>query len=501
MRNRLPLIIFVFVLSETPRAIAQTTVGGTAITNSTWLFLSLVVVGAVWGITLFLRHKQKKNSRKRKELQNGLASVRQTLDTLTRDRQAIIKQRAKALEKELDLLKQNLKAMEETLQAGKLSARRNSMLMVRISNTLRTNLNDILGFSSLLGNEFAMNEEPELFEYNENIQRSGEALIHLLNNIIDISKIESKSFSLKETACNITEITQSLIEHFRPVAEQKGIRIVFKEEETPIFAADKQAIKHILTNLIDNAIRYTEKGFIKISQSFNGKEIVWAIKDTGIGIDKAYLPDIFEPFRQQSLGYSKTTYQGAGLGLPLVKGMLKIMGGDIELESEKAVGTTVRVFFPFKKYTPGNIPSPEVAKPPKKATATPDTQLQKPGKRVLVLDGDRLEGMLIKKILTGDDVVLYDTGIPPEEWINSIFSGETLPDIILLELDFSGKGRGKDVLKKIREKFPRVAGIPVVALSAYPDATGEEEALQAGFTACLRKPFRKNELISIINRF
>ena len=503
MKTKVTGLITGSILLETFTAFGRTATktGAPAFADNLWLYLSLAVLALVAGFTFFLRRKQKKNSRKLAELQNTLASVRQTLKTLTEEQEEIVKQRTKALKKELKMLKQNLQAMENTLEESKRSARRNALLMTRISNTLRTNLNDILGFSSLLENEFALNEEPELFEYNENIRRSGEALLHLLNNIIDISKIESKNFKLHETACNLTEITRSLVEQFKPVAEQKGIHLVYKEEEVPVFAADNQAIRHILTNLIDNAVRYTEKGFIKISQTFNGKEIVWTIKDTGIGIDKAYLPDIFEPFRQQTLGYSKTTYQGAGLGLPLTKRMLNVIGGNLELESEKAVGTTVRVFFPYKKYVPEKKkPARKKKHPSLKEEAHVDTNLHNTGKRIVIFDEDRLESMLIKKILTGEETVVYDSSYLPEEWVEKILSETPKPGLLILDLDFSGKGNGSAVLKEIRKKFPELTDTPVIALSAYPDATGEKKALEAGFTAYLRKPFRKNQLISLINK-
>ncbi len=464
-----------------------------------WLFFTLGIFLIVFVITPFLRRKQKDNTQALKDTQNTLSSLRQTLKTLTENREEMIKHRANAMKKELELLKQSLKSMEETLREGQAAARQNSLLMVKISNTLRTNLNDILGFSALLGNEFALQEETELFEYNENIRRSGEALMHLLNNIIDISKIESNSFHLHETACNLTEITRHLIEKFRPVAEQKGVHIVFKEEEVPLFAADEQAVRHILTNLLDNAVKYTDKGFIKISETFNGKQLVWTIKDTGMGIDKAYLPEIFEPFRQQTLGYSKTTYQGAGLGLPLIKSMLEIMGGRIEIDSEKALGTTVRVFFPYKKFTVQRPQPTPTQKIHKETVPAKKTALQPSGKRMLVLDEDNLECMLIKKILSEMEVLTYDHSIPAAEWAEKVLKTTPLPDIILIEQDFSGKGQGPEVLKKLKQQFPTLANTPAIALSAYPGAHEEDKALQAGFSAFLHKPFRKNELISVIN--
>ncbi len=118
----------------------------------------------------------------------------------------------------------------------------------------------------------------------------------------------------------------------------------------------------------------------------------------------------------------------------------------------------------------------------------------------MIFDEDRLESMLIKKILTGEETVVYDSSYLPEEWVEKILSETPKPGLLILDLDFSGKGNGSAVLKEIRKKFPELTDTPVIALSAYPDATGEKKALEAGFTAYLRKPFRKNQLISLINK-
>ncbi len=466
-----------------------------------WLYLTLLAFWVSIGLAFVLLKNQKKASRRVSELQTSIKTMQQNLTSIEENREEIIQQRVKAIHSESERLKQNLKAMEETLKASKQSAHRNSLLMTKISNTLRTNLNDILGFSSLLGNEFALSEEKELFEYNENIRKSGESLMHLLNNIIDISKIESKSFNLNEEECNLTEITRGLVAQYKPAAEQKGLRIVFQDNKIPRFASDSQAVKHILANLLDNAVRYTEKGFIKISQTLQDKQIVWTIKDTGVGIDKAYLPDIFEPFRQQSLGYSKTAYQGAGLGLPLIKSMLDIMNSSIEIESEKAVGTTVRIYLPFKKYTSKSkaAESEQPATKDKKPAAN-KIELKKANIRILIFDKDKLGNMLIKKILPKAIVETYDEGDDPYEWLGQYIENKTLPDIFIIEINFSGKGRGAATLQNIREKYPETGKIPAIVLSAYPDNNGLEKAVKHGFAGYLSKPIHKNDLISLINQ-
>lgn len=475
---------------------------GVSFAPSVWLYLSLALFLVAVAMTFVLRKRQKRNVLRLKELQISLQALRQELISLKGNREEIVQQRIKRLYEEIKRHKQNLKAMKKTLEASKLSASRNSFLLTKISHTLRTNLNDILGFSLLLGNEFALNEEEELFEFNENIRKSGASLMHLLNNIIDISKIESKSFHLNAEECHLADISHELISQYEPIASQKHLKIVFQDNKVPPFAADSEAVKHILSNLLDNAVRYTEKGFIKISQTPKDKEIIWTIKDTGIGIDKAYLPDIFEPFRQQSLGYSKTNYQGAGLGLPLIKNMLDIMGGKIDISSEKAKGTTVTVSFPFRLFSAkSNKPVAKITDVPKGSKpAAKRSKLKKTNAKVLILDEDRLGNMLIKKILPEAKVEAYSNETGPYEWIAQQLKDQTSPDILMIEIDFTGRRKGAAVLQKIKERFPEVKHTPVIALSAYPDSNGSEKAIQQGFAAYLQKPFHKNDLIFLINK-
>lgn len=471
-------------------------------TASSWFYLSLALFLAAIGVAFVLRKKQKQHALRLEKLQTSLKTLQQELTSLKENREEIIKQRIKSLYDELESRKQNLEAMKKTLEASKRSANQNSFLLTKISHTLRTNLNDILGFSLLLGNEFALSEEQELFEFNENIRKSGASLMHLLNNIIDISKIESKSFHLHAEECHLADISHKLISQYEPAAGQKDIKIVFQDSKVPPFAADSEAVKHILSNLLDNAVRYTEKGFIKISQTLQDNEVAWTIKDTGTGIDKAYLPDIFEPFRQQSLGYSKTNYQGAGLGLPLIKNMLDIMGGRIDISSEKAKGTTVTIYLPFKLFTAKSVqPDTKKRATAKDEKAVPKkSELKKTNARILILDEDRLGNMLIKKILPGAQVEAYNKETDPYKWIAQQLENKTRPDILMVEMDFTGKRKGEAVLQKIKEKYPDIEHIPAIALSSYPDSNGAEKAVQQGFTKYLQKPFHKNDLIFLINQ-
>ncbi len=471
-------------------------------TPSLWLYLSLAFLLVIAGVSFILYKKHQVNTLQLNELHNTIKELQKKLNLLERDKEKIIQQRIKSLRVEFENRKQNIKSMKKALEEAKQSASRNSFLLTKISNTLRTNLNDILGFSLLLENEFALNEEKELFEYNENIRKSGASLMHLLNNIIDISKIEAKNFHLKEEKCILKNITTELISRYEPSASQKEIKIVFQNDNIPPFASDCETIKHIFSNLLDNAVRYTETGFIKITQTLKDKEVIWTIKDTGAGIDIAYLPDIFEPFRGQSLGYNKNNYQGSGLGLPLIKSMLNLMGGKINISSEKAKGTTVTIRLPFKLYSTENTAS-ELSKQTKPKNKKPELKksaLNKKNARIIIFDKDKIGNMLIKKILPEAIIEICDKESEFNEWTNQQLNSQLTPDILMIELDFTGEKNGSAILQKLRKKYPAIKNTPVVALSAYPDSDGAVKAKQQGFTAYLQKPFHKNDLIFLLNQ-
>ncbi len=500
MRNRkIQILVLVFLMLSSAQLFASG--NNVATTTPIWLYLLAALLLILIVIALILINKKRRNALQLEKLQASLKTLNQELLSLRENKKEIILQRIEALRDEIKAREHNLEAMKKTLKASKLSASRNSFLLTKISQTLRTNLNDILGFSLLLENEFALSEEEELFEYNENIRKSGASLMHLLNNIIDISKIESKSFRLKEEACHLADISEELIRQYQPVATLKGIKIVFQDNKVPPFAADCETVRHILSNLLDNSVNYTEKGFIKISQTVKDEMVVWTIKDTGIGIDKAYLPDIFEPFRQQSLGYSKLSNQGAGLGLPLIKNMLELMNGKINIESEKVKGTTVTVYLPFMAFSEQSTPTPkETATPKKKNRAPQKATLKRENIKILILDEDRLGNMLIKKILPKVRIESYSKETTPEIWINQQLVNQSQPDILMVELDFTGNKKGTAVLQKLKKKYPELERVPTIALSAYPDSNGYEKAIQQGFTAYLQKPFHKKDLINLLNQ-
>ena len=161
-----------------------------------------------------------------------------------------------------------------------------------------------------------------MYDFARNITDSGQSLVALLNNILDISKLNSDDFELTLDYLNPAALTNEVVENHKKDAEIKGLKIINDFNKCPKIYTDNVVFTKIVSSIVDNSIKFTEKGFIKVTVDHDKEKnsIVVIIKDTGTGIDKVYLDQVFEPYRQESLGYS-TSYQGAGLGLPLAKKM------------------------------------------------------------------------------------------------------------------------------------------------------------------------------------
>lgn len=464
-----------------------------------YLILSLILIGLAFLIWLFFRKKRKNYLEQISGFEAGMKKTERYIRDIKEHSEEMVDKKKGYLVRDVEELKENLKSMQSTLDAADESARRNSILLSNIRYTLRTNLNDILGFSYLLGNDFAKKEDTEMYEYSENIRKSGDSLMHLLNNIIDISRIEANTFNLSKQNCDLISLLNELEKEYEPVAKQKGLQLFFQNEDIPLFSTDSEALKHILSNLLDNAIKYTGSGFVKMIVKAEKEQIVIFVKDTGVGIDKAYQDEIFEPFRSQTPGYSKTTYHGAGLGLPLVKQMLALMGGNIDLKSEKAGGTNIKVTIPLTKPIQENFPAGR-KKSQSDGKKIINLHLKHNLNKVLVIDNDRLNNMLIRKMLPDIPQLSFATSSRELENIinNSGNSGEPF-DIVIMNIDFVKGGDKFSTRKEMQKNYAVFKKTPFVAMSDILDIRQREKMLKEGFKAYIDKPISKEKLINTVN--
>jgi signal transduction histidine kinase/CheY-like chemotaxis protein len=440
-------------------------------------------------------HKNKLINEITDELENSKNNIEELLVERTEDLQIELKER-----KQFDLdLKKALKRAEDANYV------KNAFLS-NMSHEIRTPLNGIIGFASLLETELSLIENEELFEYANSITLSGERLMHLLNNIIDISRIEANDMKIALSTCDLNDTLKGAADLFKFKANEKGLKFNIKlTDNLPEIFVDHKSLSKICSDIIDNSVKYTETGFINLVTGFDEKteEVYIKVKDTGIGIDPAYLPNIFEAFRQESLGFSRA-YQGAGLGLPLAKRMIEMMHGRIEIESEKAAGTLVSIYFPpkHKHIHAKSIEEKKVEEGEQSeevVVVTSSEEISKIDPYIFVVEDDRMNRLVIKKMIQNEfRLELAEDGDKTMEMIKDFRDKGIIFDIMLFDINLPSPWDGVKLMQEIRKLYKEYRSIPFIAQTAYAMTGDKERLLEAGFDDYVPKPINKNILINSI---
>lgn len=378
-----------------------------------------------------------------------------------------------------------LEAKEEAEKANKLK----SEFLANMSHEIRTPMNAILGFTEILSLEI---ENKKHKEYIEIISQAGKNLISLLNDILDLSKIEVDKIEIMPEEVNIKKLLEELYGLFNVTQKNKEINFTLSisEQLNENVFIDELRLKQILYNLIGNSFKFTKKGNISLdtSLSSDGQKLIFTISDTGIGIPEDQQQLIFESFRQQD-AQSTRNYGGTGLGLAISKRLVQLMGGHIALKSEVNKGSMFIVSVPYISTKKGisKIRIPELK----------EIELVNTNLNVLVVEDNLLNRMLIKKMFESIDasIVVIETtnGLEALKLIE-----ETKPDLIFMDL-MMPKMDGYEANRRIKEN-PKFSKIPVVAWTAR-SMSDEEQKILAEFDALLNKPSQLDKLKEIIQRF
>jgi len=380
------------------------------------------------------------------------------------------------------------------------SDRLKSAFLANMSHEIRTPMNGILGFAELLKEPNLTGEEQQ--EFIEIIEKSGARMLNIINDIVDISKIESGLMEVNIKESNINEQIEYIYTFFRPEVEGKGMQLSYRNglvSSESIIKTDREKVFAILTNLVKNAIKYTDKGSIEFGYVSTGSttdslgkvsepvELQFYMKDTGIGIPKDRQKAIFDRFVQADIG-DKRAFEGAGLGLSISKAYIEMLGGRIWAESEEGKGSTFYFTLPYnteheEKTVVENIVKADVE----------ENQMKK--LKILIAEDDKSSDKFISIVVWkfGKEIINVATGTKAVEVCRNN------PDIDLVLMDIRMPDMdGHEATRQIRQFNKDVV---IIAQTAFALTGDREVALAAGCNDYVSKPIRKDKLMEVMQRY
>jgi signal transduction histidine kinase/DNA-binding response OmpR family regulator len=355
-----------------------------------------------------------------------------------------------------------------------------SDFLAAMSHELRTPLNAIIGFSELLlepGTE-AAGEPVTMREYAGHIHESGLHLLELINDVLDLAKVEAGRVDLKPVAFDLDALGRQTIETMRPLADRKSIALTIESQTEQSFVADPARIRQVAFNLLSNAIKFTgRRGSVTLTIETDADEARLSVTDTGSGIPAGDLERIFEAFQQGSrMGSAQT--EGTGLGLALTRQLIEAHGGRIDVQSEVGVGSTFTVSLP--RGVAGALDMP------------PSPSLQPGRPVVLVIEDDPAAADLLRVYLdaAGCSVAITPSGRVGLEWAAELKPSAIVLDILLPDID------GWEILQRLK-RDAETQGIPVLVVSVVDD---RPLGLALGAVDYFVKPIARESLLEAIGR-
>jgi len=356
------------------------------------------------------------------------------------------------------------------------TANAKSLFIATISHEIRTPMNIILGTTSIM-----QNDEPkhEHIKYLSTLRRSGENLLGIINDILDVSKIEAGKLEIEFEPVLLQEIFENIISTMEQPAKEKGLEILYSIDKKIDFAilSDPLRLTQIITNLISNSIKFTAKGNIHCKAKLKDKNTLQLIiSDTGMGIPKDKLANIFDQYEQVRTKIQKR-YKGTGLGLAISKKLVELMNGNIAIKSKINEGTSFIINLPFEKAT--------IQKQVQNSSIRKDAPFLD-NKTILVVDDFDDNRFVVKETL-----LFFSKHLIILEAADGLQALEVLkkhkPDLVIMDLDMP-EMNGFEALSEIR-KNKKTKHLKVVASTASIIANGDDEFLEFGFDAYLPKPF------------
>ena len=432
-----------------------------------------------------------------------------------------LEQRAEALRHSEALASERASQLEETLhdleqakESAEVANQAKSQFLASISHELRTPLNAILGFTQVLSDDDASKGQHR--RYLNIINRSGEHLLVLINNVLEMSKIEAGQMTLEETEFDLHHLLSSLQELFQFKTDEKDLRLVFEQApDVPQYVeADEGKLRQVLINLLGNAIKFTQQGSITLRSRFRkpagdrqpadcdraaATTLLFEVEDTGSGIAPKDLDSVFDPFVQTKVGQQQ---EGSGLGLSISQQFVQLMGGTLSIASHLNQGSI------FKFDLPVQLPKPREVQAPQQSRKVAGLETDQPDYRILIAEDNQVNRLLLKK-------VLKSVGFQVKEATNGQEAVELWeswqPHLIWMDMQMPVMD-GLDATRLIKAKqqecqevsplspspnvqSPPATGTIIIALTANVFEEDREKMLASGCDDFVGKPFKREFLL------
>ncbi len=389
---------------------------------------------------------------------------------------------------QLEQAQRKLKEYEEKAAKAEKASQMKSLFLANMSHEIRTPLNAIEGFSRVM---VETDSQEERLNYMEIIESNNSRLLSLVNEILDLSRVESGEIVIKKNPTDLNNLMKSIRQLFKFRCPDE-VSLIWNRNDLPVMmTTDENRLTQVFSNLISNALKHTQKGSISYGYRLinDNQEIQFYVSDTGSGIDPNFIEHIFDTYASQDAEHQR----GFGLGLALCRIIVEKMGGTIGVKSELGKGSTFTFCLPFSGTIGGRpVDSRSIAQNLRtlRVDNVPDAKAMK---TVLVAEDEESNYELVRIVLQKRYRLLRaHNGIEAV-----MMNEEEKPDLILMDIRMPGMS-GLDATRIIKEVTP---DIPVIALSAFAFEENIREAKSAGCDEFLPKPFKVEDLIETINRY
>ncbi|MGD8591196.1 MAG: response regulator [Gammaproteobacteria bacterium] len=393
-------------------------------------------------------------------------------------------------------------ALEQKLQAESANKAK-SQFLANMSHELRTPLNAIIGYSEMLKEELSDAVNHECLEDLQKIHAAGTNLLALINDVLDLSKVEAGKMQLYIEDVKVRHLIKEVVDTVKPMAEKKGNElIVHCPQGVGTIEVDIAKLRQSLLNLLSNAIKFTQQGIVELSVHRSVQEqldwITFTVRDTGIGMSEEQLDQVFIAFSQVDSSYTRE-YSGTGLGLTISRSFARLMGGDISATSKPGAGSQFQLALPVRPLSRPSSLSKNVEVDKTHVAIRAEVihrneflpERRKQQRTILVVDDDPLACEIAERYL-GKDGYLVDNAMDGQSAMTKI--QEAPPDVILLDVMLSGMS-GWQVLKFVKN-HPQYVHIPVIMTSMLDE---KKNAFTLGATDYLIKPIERDDILRVVN--